>query len=205
MLTSPPASSPVSSNEEPKLAPPGAGIPWLPRMIFRHFVLPWKLRQTSWDQCVIRFLKEGERILAMTEGKTSEQLSKRVLVAPMTGLEDSSRYWSAAMTIEHLMIAGQGMTAIALELMRGRSPAIEADTAKVKPPATVDAEMIRVRFRGFLAETAEKVRGAEGDRRALGRHRHPWFGGLTAHEWVFMLAFHQRLHRAQIESILRGA
>ncbi len=50
------------------------------------------------------------------------------------------------------------------------------------------------------AEQAEPpIRPGDGP-----RFFHPWFGPLDAHRWHCLLAFHQGIHRKQIQAVHRG-
>ena len=59
-----------------------------------------------------------------------------------------------------------------------------------------DYRALLIRFDNCLAEEI-------GNRRSKTRHAHPWLGLLTAHQWLFLSAVHQRQHRMEIKSILK--
>jgi hypothetical protein len=190
-------------NEAPKLAPPGAGIPFIERIFGRYVFLP-RAQKKGWTEAIDAFAKESQRVLAIVEPLTAEARGKKVLIDHLPGLEDSSRYWSVAETVEHLEITGMGIVMIASELTAGRSPNLEVDTAKVKPRNEVAPAEAAMSFRKF-AEGAERVlRQLPDGRSSRAKHPHPWFGPLTAHGWLCLLGIHQRLHRQQMEAIVRG-
>ena len=73
-------------------------------------------------------------------------------------------------------------------------------TADVKPDPAVGPEVI-----GAFASPCQKLVetfGRIADLRTEARHAHPWFGPLDASGWHALAAFHTRLHRVQIETIL---
>lgn len=190
--------------EEPRLAPPGAGLPW-PRNWIVRAVGPLLSRRSDWDANAARFERLIERIAARVEKLTHEELERRVLVPRLPGLEDSSRYWSVAMTLEHLNIVTPAITEAIVELSHGRRPPVEADTAKVKPRGALSGADAAREFRAVHAAARDRLARDLGDRRTRATHRHPWFGPFTAHQWHWLLPNHLRIHERQIEAILAGA
>lgn len=104
-----------------------------------------------------------------------------VLIDRITGIKDSSRYWSVFMVLDHLRIVDEGITLIVTTLTSERLFPQEVRIQDVKPnlasgPETIDR---------FL----QTARGYESTVISLGtlgqttRHAHPWFGPMTAHDW----------------------
>ena len=58
-------------------------------------------------------------MIALAEPLSAEQLQRRVLVKAPMGMEDSSRYWSAAMVLEHLIEVGSRIAVGIVELTHG--------------------------------------------------------------------------------------
>ena len=85
------------------LAPPGAGLPVIQAFALRYLIFPAYCLTTSWDKALDAFQSEGQKLVTLVEPLSEEQLQRRVLVKAPLGIEDSSRYWSAAMVLEHLM------------------------------------------------------------------------------------------------------
>lgn len=192
-----------------RLDPPGAGLPWKEAFFARYLLMPLVPRRTPWEVSNSRFLREGEKVLALLSrfdptlnSRDAQLLEKPILVPPMSGIEDSSRNWSVVMALEHLMTVGQGMTAIITELKDGHVPDTVVDTAKVKPSQKLRAKDAVAEFTRFLAETHSRVSADEGDKKSKARLNHPWFGPITAHQWNWLLASHQLIHRKQIEQII---
>ena len=52
----------------------------------------------------------------MGAGRSEPELTEAVLVPPQIGLEDSSRFYSYAMVLEHLTIIGNAIGRIVVEL-----------------------------------------------------------------------------------------
>lgn len=187
-----------------KLDKPGAGIPLPQRLFLQYYVRPFIAAKTDWDDDTRRFNVLNRKILDAAEKLSDAQLEKRVLVPPQRGLEDSSRYWSAAMTLEHLVIVGTGMKKIIISLSQGIVPNHKPDTARVKPSGKPKPQEILASFRDFSATAAEEIDREVKDRRNPVRLAHPWFGPFTAHQWHWVLAQHNIIHLHQLRAIIAG-
>ena len=105
------------------------------------------------------------------------------------------------MTLDHLVIVGTAIAGVVGALAAGVAPPGAASTAAVKPSTTADAgaiDQFEAIARDYLART-----GAVADLRSTVSYRHPWFGPLTALGWHRLAAVHHRIHRKQIERIIR--
>jgi hypothetical protein len=185
---------------EAKLQPPGAGLPraelFVARALFRlgaPFASPERASRA--------FRAEADRILALVRSLPPAGAARRVLIPRLRGLEDSSRYWSAYMTLEHLVIVDTGIRKGIEALVAGTVPPGTASTAAVKPPATAGAETID-RFEAVVRDYLARV-DALPDLRSKVAYAHPWFGPLTALGWHRVAALHHGIHRKQIERIVR--
>ncbi len=101
------------------LAPPGAGLPIVQAFVLRYMIFPAYCLATSWDKAVAAFQAEGQKVIALVEPLSAEQLQRRVLVKAPMGIEDSSRYWSASMVLEHLIEVGSRIAVGIVELTHG--------------------------------------------------------------------------------------
>ena len=131
-----------------------------------------------------------------------KQGAERVLIKRLPGLEDSSRYWSVFMTLDHLRIVNDAVAGVIDALCSGEIPARAASTAEVKPGVVVDRSIIadfETSCRRLEETVAETITFPSTPRFA-----HPWFGPMDAAAWHFLSGFHLRLHRKQIEAILAG-
>ena len=192
-----------SSGPQPQLAPPGAGLPWSQALLGRYLLLPGICLTHSWDGAQRFFRREGRRVLDLAEPLTVEQMTIRVLVHGVLGIEDSSRHWSVALALEHLIIVGDTMAEIVVALSHDRTPSVRVDIAAVKPPGELPAGEARDAYHRFLARYRQRISAAIADRRSRRRLEHPWFGEITAHQWHCLAAMHQRIHRRQIQAIVK--
>ena len=193
----------ITDNQtEPKLDAPGAGLPaielFFAKLMFR--VQRWRNDRSAWDAL---FEAECAEIIRLVGEVDDETAGRRILVDRIRGLEDSSRFWSVYMVLDHLNIVNKTMLGAIVSLTKGSVPDGKASTADVKPATDSDSSTVETfekecsRFRRLLDKT-ENLKTAV-------RYAHPWFGPLDAAGWHALAAFHMRLHRKQIEMILAGS
>jgi len=192
----------VLSTEQPTLhlAPPGAGLPKV-ELFFANLIFRWGLWRSDHDRAVSAFASLRREILTLTKDCSVEAGTRRVLIRRLPGLEDSSRFWSVFMTLDHLRIVNDEIARTVTLLLAGQVPSQPASTAAVKP------QEVGPEVREAFAAACARLEAAVGDRTSLAtatRHRHPWFGPLDARAWHFMAGFHMRLHRQQLERIRAG-
>ncbi len=189
--------------DPPSLQPPGAGLPWWERLGAKHIVVPLAVRRMKDSAGAAKlFQEEGQRVLAIWDTIPAERLAERVLVKRLPGMEDSSRHWSAAMTVEHLNIVGFGVRRMIDGLRQGVVPSRGPRIEDVKPTGAVPPAEVRAEFVRLLSEAATDPVVVPGEgAKAL----HPWFGPLEAFRWRCMMVVHQQLHRKQLEAVRAGA
>lgn len=185
----------------PTLEAPGAGLPKLEAFMLRQLAMPMMGAFIPWRYAADRFQAEGRRILKLAEGQEPWRLTTPVLVPRLMAMEDSSRYWSVAMTLQHLILVGTALEDIIVTLGQRRVCSLHIDIAKVKPAPDTPATVV-VEFRAFLPQFEARLRNDVIERRSRQTHLHPWVGQLTAQQWLCLAAVHQRLHRKQIQMIL---
>jgi hypothetical protein len=190
-----------------QLAPPGTGVPagervfgwWLVRVAAACpvGVLLWRLERVS--AALVAVCPGGE---GGVEGE--EKGTRRVLVPRNMGIEDSSRFWSGAMVLEHLTIVGRAVTALVGDLSRGRGSSWVLRTQDVKPAGGQTRAGAVAAFEGMVREFAGCVRGAGRGLSSRTRHQHPWFGPLRCRQWVAFVPLHHMVHLKQMIAIRDG-
>ena len=191
----------MKSPSEPKLAPPGAGLP-LPELLIGRMLFGIRRLAGNRDSFDERFKRERTAIRALLENVDSVSLAQRVLIQRPPGLEDSSRYWSVLMTLDHLRIVHLAFVGIFTALGNGKIPEGKASTAAVKPDPEVTAAVVmeyEASCDALLAAVA-----AVPDLRTSVSFAHPWFGPMDACGWHALAGGHMGIHRVQIERILAG-
>jgi hypothetical protein len=184
-----------------QLAPPGAGVPWW-ELLWVRPVLRFASAVLSDSRLTARFTSEAAQMCATVARLAPQQAQQRVLIDRITGIEDSSRYWSACMVLEHLRIVDVTIADIIATLSRGAGYAHEIRTADVKPAPSVGREVIAAFSRTVDTYVARTPAALAVQSKA--RHPHPWFGPLDAHGWHCLAAVHHTLHRRQLGKIIAG-
>jgi hypothetical protein len=196
---------PVPTNSPPTLQRPGAGLPWWEWLVARYFLFPRACRKLRWEGAGRLFQAEGAKVLALWDALPTDRLTERVLIRRLPGIEDSSRYWSVAMTVEHLTIVGFAIGLTIRGLRRGQLPSRPARVEDVKPRGEMPPAEVRADFVRLLAKAASADAGEPPMAPGEGlRYPHPWFGPMDAYQWHCLRGIHQRIHRKQIESIRAG-
>lgn len=193
----------MSEADNPKLEPPGAGLGIMEGWLTRHIVFPMFCRTTSFEDATSIFEQEGRRIEDLCGLFTPEQFTQRVLVPPLPGIEDSSRFWSAAMLVEHIVIVGNSVSRVLVFLSRGQVPPFAVDIAGVKPKG-IHGIGVMSDFRRLLTEYPAFVRTDLPRPSDAPRFAHPWFGELDIHQWHCLAAMHLRVHRRHLFLIRKG-
>ena len=182
----------------PTLDPPGAGLPsielWIARQIFRM-----KRWLGSRDAFTAQFIAERQAIDQIISNVNPSSRSQRVLIPRLRGLEDSSRFWSVWMTLEHLRITNSVFTAVIKGLSDGHRPKKQASTADVKPRDGVGSEV-----ESAFQESCDQLLSTVATLRDLHSsvtYAHPWFGEMDAAAWHALAATHMGIHRSQIDAI----
>jgi len=190
----------TSMNDEVRLAPPGAGLPplelWASKIGFgilrntlsRRRIEDWLRNETSW-------------VLAISGALSPEQMKREVLIPRLTGLEDSSRNWSAAMVLQHLVIVDTGIGELIGALTQDKTFKQEVRIADVKPTPDAGREQLEL-LDNALQTYLDRVASVQ-NLRTVGRHVHPWFGPLDGHGWHALTALHTMIHRRQLGAIAK--
>jgi len=191
----------MNTSIEPKLAPPGAGLPEIERRI-GSILFAWRRWAGDRESHNARFQREREIIRSLISECDAESGAQRVLIKRLRGLEDSSRYWSVWMTLDHLRIIHQSLARVIGSLAKEIRPPGAASTAAVKPSPQATGAVVaeyEASCEALLATVA-----AADNLKTKARFAHPWFGPLDAAGWHSMAAGHIGIHRVQIERILEG-
>jgi hypothetical protein len=186
----------------PRLAPPGAGVPIWQRLAGRYLLLPGYCARLTWDGVPDLMDQQGHDLVALANDRVDRSLCRPVLIPPQIGLEDSSRNYSYAMVLEHLTIIGHAITRIVVDLSRSMRPPGVVRTADLKPHGKQSAADARRAYRDMLADFRRRTLEEAGDRDSRVRYAHPWFGPLTAFQWICFAPFHQTIHLRQARRIV---
>ena len=184
---------------DPRLAPPGAGIPTIERLVGGAIFAFRRWRGTR-EAFAAEFERERGELARLFRGRDEGLLGTRVLIPRLRGLEDSSRFWSVWMALDHLRIVNDQITRVIEALTHGHIPEGQVSTAAVKPSADSGPD-IAPAYEAACDRLVAMV-ASSPDLRTPVRYAHPWFGPLDAAGWHAMAAMHMGIHRAQIARIL---
>jgi uncharacterized damage-inducible protein DinB len=191
----------TTQSPEPNLAPPGAGIPFPQKLFLQYFVKPFVAAKVSWEESEKNFHRINEKIFAAIEGLTEEQMSRKILVPPQRGLEDSSRFWSIKMTLEHLVIVSSQKIKLITALTEEKIPDGKADTATVKPHNEMSVQETLEKFKKLVTTDFSQLNASMKNKNSKLKFNHPWFGMMTAQQWHWLMPMHHGLHLKQIREI----
>ena len=186
---------------EPKLAAPGAGIPFRRKLLFTYIVRPLVAARSDWLENARGFAAITDKILAELQGLSVEQLTTRRLVPKQPGLEDSSRYWSIAMALEHLVIVGRQMEEVIGALSSEKRLVQKVDTAKVKPLGQKASQDVIEEFKAWAVGAEQRVLDVSRSQTSRAQLAHPWFGSFNSLQWQWLMTQHHATHLRQIRSI----
>lgn len=187
---------------EPSLGVAGGGLPKVEGWLLRYFFVPFFTAITPRRFAVWAFRSEGDKALALAQNAPHEHLSRRMLIPRLIAMEDSSRYWSVYMALRHLILVGEIVEDIVIKSSHGQQSTKTLSIVAVKPEVGTPATVVDD-FRHFLERFDRRMASEVGDHHAKVTHVHPWLGPITMHQWLCLGGVHQRLHRRQIEMILR--
>lgn len=193
----------MSVMDQPKLDKPGAGLPPLEWAVAKFVIVPRYLRKTTAQQALNKAEDQAASILQIARSLSPEKVATQVLIPRLPGLEDSSRYWSVAMVVEHLTIVNRGIGRAVAALSQGVVPEGKASTAAVKPSPDVVASAILNEYEQSIGKLLAELRATDVERFPNAKYAHPWFGPLNAREWLLFIPFHQRVHMKQIDEITK--
>lgn len=185
----------------PRLEAPGAGLRWwegmLARWGFRRLV-----RSMSYEKALELFEREARKIEILASPLSDTQLQQQVLIPRIMGIEDSSRFWSAAMVAQHLTVVDSAVQQLRMLLAAGSTPPERVSIAAVKPAPHANRTDL-TKFTDVVRTYSEFARTHPVPRGGL-CHEHPWFGLLDQFGWHVLLGIHHRIHRKQLELIVAG-
>jgi hypothetical protein len=181
--------------DRPQLAAPGAGLP-APELFIARVLFRLRRLFSSHAGARLRFQRERNLIRMLAGQCSPESGTERVLIRRVPGLEDSSRFWSVWMTLDHLRIVNGEMARVIRALTSGIMPEGTASTAAVKPSPDAKADVVPAYEQSCDALPAS-VAGSASLRTQL-RFAHPWFGPMDAAGWHVLAGDHMGIHRTQI-------
>lgn len=190
---------PLSRFESPR-----GGIPWYQQVVMRLYLGPFVSSRATTQANNRAFKKLTQKILDLAADLPERQHTTQVMVPPQIGLEESSRYWSVSMTLEHLLTVTRGMQAVIEDLSQGIKPEGEVSLARLKPKGERGPGDIYSEFEEFMRGVPEASAKALATNNSTVTYAHPWFGEMTAKQWHWLMVAHLAIHYRQLKNIRRG-
>jgi len=191
----------MSGTTQPVVGKPGAGLPPFERRL-AQLALAVYSRTATRAAATRRFQGEAERLVQLASQLQESAARTRVLIRRVMGIEDNSRYWSASMVLEHLVIVDRGIAGIIEHICAGEEYPDEVLISQVKPHPDVGPE-ITPAFRASVDEFCQRIERI-ADLHSTAKHTHPWFGALDGWEWYCLGAAHHTIHRRHMQRIVQA-
>ena len=178
------------------------GLPWVQDFVARYVAFPAYCRTTSFERATRDFQAEIGRIEDACGRFSPEDFCQRVTVAPMVGLEDDERHWSAALVVEHSVLVGEAIGRTMVFLSRDQSPPEPFRREPLRPRGGKGVAVMED-LRRMSHDYPTLVSTGLGHPTGTPLHRHPFFGDLDLHGWHCLSVSHLRVHRRQLHEIRR--
>jgi hypothetical protein len=175
-------------------------LPWFEALVVRWFGRRMLRSRLDWDSAQAAIARVSSRLAKEAMSMDNETLARRVLINRLRGLEDSSRHWSPEMVLEHLVITGEMFTDFVVALSKGRPIEDTRGIADIKPRGELGRAVV-ARFIAVHEAIPARLAKEAGPHRNGPTHLHPWFGKLTALDWLSLTAVHLGLHEKQWRAI----
>lgn len=187
-----------------KLAPPGAGLGFFTEFFLRWYVNPFVAQKASWQVCEANFIKAHQKILLELDNIPIDKVDIKILVPPQRGLEDSSRFWSITMLVEHLLIVGSQVQTAIIRLSQEQQMSELVSTANVKPSGDGSYSALLVKLQKFVADVPFDLNARVVNKESRAKLTHPWFGPFNSKQWYWLLGVHATIHLQQLKEIKKG-
>jgi hypothetical protein len=188
---------------EIQLEAPGKGLPFFDSLMMRFFVGPFLSKRTSVEKNWENFDSMNKKIIHKVKDFSLDQMHKKVLVPKLKAIEDSSRHWSLAETLEHIELVGDSISMAIEMLCKGEVPPVIANVADYKPKGKYAGVDPRPAFEAFNQRVRDKLKNLNITLNPP-TYKHPWLGDISAQQWQWLLASHSGVHYNQIKHIIKG-
>lgn len=189
-----------------KLQPPGAGLPFAQRVMMRVWYGPFVSKRTTREESKRNYEILTQKLVEKVSKIPNDLRNIKILVDPIPGLEDSSRYWSLNEVMIHIMIVSKGMESVILSLAAGVVPQGQVNIAHFKPKKPEHDPLPEfVSFASNLIKRIDERLNQPGmDFNSPAKFRHPWLGEICLRQWYWLLGSHLSIHYRQTKEILKG-
>ena len=184
----------------PQLETPGSGLP-SPELFIGKMGLALYRSVISHHGATTWFKSESQQLIALASSVSEVVGKQRVLIRRVVGIEDSSRFWSVFMVLDHLLIADR-LTIKIMESLSATKEFPQQIRIEDTKPLPDRGEEVIAEFQQLVEDYVlclEKITRWHSQQ----SHPHPWFGPLNIHGWHCFTAFHHFIHRRQLHKIIQ--
>lgn len=185
-----------------QLDKPGAGLPFLEWLVAKYVLVPRLLRNLDQAKSCEKFAASSTLILEACKQAEANEIETRVLIPRLRGLEDSSRFWSVSMTLEHLVITNSRLAPLLRDLAAGKTNLPAISTADIKPTGSYHADEAIQAFKFSVDKVIQATSENDLNSHPQAKFPHPWFGPLNALEWLTFASAHNQIHHRQVQQIM---
>ncbi len=142
----------------------------------------------------------SRKLIAVAEHAGAEDAFHPTKVPRLIGIDQRSCSWSVVMVIEHLAIFNTDVLKIIRSLQQEVEPRGAIEMADYDPGSQGTWEAVED-FRKSVSELSWMISGdISFDSNAM--FMHPWYGRMTAHQWLCCVAVHQYVHLRHVRKIV---
>jgi uncharacterized damage-inducible protein DinB len=190
----------AKSQYVPQLETPGSGLPPLELLIGKVGFALYR-SMSSRQGATARFKSESQQLISLATSVSEEVGKQRVLIKRITGIEDSSRFWSVFMVLDHLVIVDKLTIKIMENLSMEKKFSQKIRIEDIKPQPERGKEVID-EFQALIGDYVSCLEEIT-DWRLKQYHTHPWFGPLNVYGWHCFATLHHFIHRRQLHRIIQ--
>lgn len=178
----------------------GAGLPKFEQLFIKLILVPIVRLLFTWNLSLFFLNREKRIIKKLISNVKKEDLQKRVVIKRAFAIEDHSRDYSINMVLEHLKIAGTGISSVIESLSNEKEFPQDITIQAVKPKdnGTDEAQ----KFFDFVETYEEYIKKHKKNYSKMTKP-HPWFVEFNNFDWACFMYMHTFIHRRQIEAIIK--
>ncbi len=142
----------------------------------------------------------GRKLIDVAEHAGAEDGFHPTKVPRLIGIEYRATEWSVVMVIEHLASFNDDVLKIIRSLQQGLEPRGSIQMSDYNPTENTTWDAVGD-FRKSVDELSWLISG-DAPLTSNAMFRHPWYGALTAHQWLCCVALHQYAHLRHVRKIV---
>ena len=142
----------------------------------------------------------GRKLVAVAEHAGAEDAFQPTKVPRLIGIDRRATEWSVVMVLSHLTSFNVDVLKIIRSLQQELEPRGAIQMADYDPSENTTWETVED-FQRSVSELSWLISG-DAPLTSNAMFRHPWYGSLTAHQWLCCVALHQYAHLRHMRKIV---